>query len=123
MNSRRFICRSRAGERYEGSIARPKRVVLTPGACPGPGPAGKGGWRLMGAVFAQASTPACPPASDASMPCRAGDQRKELSAMEAGELLGCLPAPQNVPKLLHPAVLYVHVICDMSPLLTRDRLT
>ena len=43
--------------------------------------------------------------------------------MEAGELLGCLPAAQNVPKLPHPAVLYVHVICDMSPLLTRDRLT
>ena len=43
--------------------------------------------------------------------------------MEAVELLGCLPAAQNVPKLLHPAVLYVQVICDMSPLLTRDRLT
>jgi len=50
-------------------------------------------------------------------------ERKELSAMEAGELLGCLPAAQNVPKLSHSAVLYVHVICDMSPLLTRDRLT
>jgi len=119
MNSRRFICPCRAGERYEGNIARPKRAVLTSG----PGPAGKGSWRLMGAVFAQASTPACPPSRDSSMPCRAGDQRKELSAMEAGELLGCLPAAQNVPKLPHPAVLYVHVICDMSPLLTRDRLT
>ena len=53
MNSRRFICPSRAGERYEGSIARPKRAVLTPGTCPGPGSAGKGGSRLMGAVFAR----------------------------------------------------------------------
>jgi hypothetical protein len=43
--------------------------------------------------------------------------------MEVGELLGCLPTAQNVRKLLHPAVLYMHVNCDMSPLLTRDRLT
>ena len=46
MNSRHriqeVICPSHARKRYRGRIPRPEPVVLTPGACPAPGPAGQG---------------------------------------------------------------------------------
>src|SRR5262244_2964895 len=119
MNSRRFICPSRAGERYEGSIARPKRAVLTPQACPGPGPAGAtDGCGIRPGIHTSLS--AGIRRIDA-LPSR----RSTQGAIGDGgrRAFGKSPSSSKRPETLHPAVLYVHVICDMSPLLTRDRLT
>ena len=46
MNSRRriqeVICPPMSGSAIEAGYHGPEPVVLTPGACPGPGPAGQG---------------------------------------------------------------------------------